>query len=306
MTNNYDELLKLAEAAHGNWGRGRDEFNDQCTPGVVLALLSELTALRAAAAEGGPLWRTSRTKDGLRQLAEPFYVQNPHYIATHEEWAWEQVVPAASAPKAELTDEQRMAVRDAIAEALGDAYDCKRVWSAWGYGTMREDDFVQVAEQDDRLDEIVSAAIDAVLAQAAPVAVPADEDFGEALATFLAEHTRLNEDGIDQTAMHIVLKLNDLALRPVPAEDIEQWREDGYIAAAPAAPVAAAVPGGWVKNTGVQPVADDVLVAAIFEDGFRDTGKASSFVWDIADGDPTNVAHYLVLPAAPAPDGAAS
>lgn len=79
----------------------------------------------------------------------------------------------------------------------------------------------------------------AVLAQAAPVA--ADEDFGEELAAFLADHTRLNQDGIDQTAMRIVLELNDLALRPVPAEDIQQWREEGYIGA----PVAA-VPDGYV------------------------------------------------------------
>jgi hypothetical protein len=41
---------------------------------------------------------------------------------------------------------QMHAVRDALAETLGDAYDCIRVRSAWGVGTMSEDDFVMVAE----------------------------------------------------------------------------------------------------------------------------------------------------------------
>lgn len=63
-----------------------------------------------------------------------------------------------------LTDEQRERVRDAIAEALGDAYDCMRVWSAWGYGTMGPDDFCLVAEDESRLSEITDAAINAIFA----------------------------------------------------------------------------------------------------------------------------------------------
>lgn len=57
--------------------------------------------------------------------------------------------------------EQKMreAVRDAIAEALGDAYDCTRVWAAWGVGTMGPDDFSLVREDSDRLDEIADAAL---------------------------------------------------------------------------------------------------------------------------------------------------
>lgn len=61
----------------------------------------------------------------------------------------------------------RSAVRDAVAAALGDAYDCTRVWAAWGVGTMSEDDFQLVAEDDERLDEIVEAAL-----VAAGLAVP--------------------------------------------------------------------------------------------------------------------------------------
>ncbi|MDR5839371.1 hypothetical protein [Caballeronia sp. LZ034LL] len=61
-----------------------------------------------------------------------------------------------------LTDEQQQAVRDAIAEALGDAYDCMRVWNAWNVGTMSQDDFQRVADDDSRIEEIANAAITAL------------------------------------------------------------------------------------------------------------------------------------------------
>lgn len=65
---------------------------------------------------------------------------------------------------AATTDEQRQRVQDAIAEALGDAYDCTRVWGAWGVGTMSEDDFARVADDSDRVAEIADAAIGAMSA----------------------------------------------------------------------------------------------------------------------------------------------
>lgn len=62
-----------------------------------------------------------------------------------------------------LTDAAKEAVDEAIATALGDAYDCTRTWSAWSYGTMGPEDFSLVAEDSDRLREITDAAIQAVL-----------------------------------------------------------------------------------------------------------------------------------------------
>lgn len=62
---------------------------------------------------------------------------------------------------------------DAVAEAIGDAYDCTRVWSAWGYGTMSSDDFCLVIDDESRLAEITQAAlnpaINVIEAQAAEV-----------------------------------------------------------------------------------------------------------------------------------------
>lgn len=62
--------------------------------------------------------------------------------------------PADGVPEA-----TREAMRDAIAEALGDAYDCTRVWSAWSIGTMTQDDFQLVTDDEERLEEIVDAAL---------------------------------------------------------------------------------------------------------------------------------------------------
>jgi hypothetical protein len=57
----------------------------------------------------------------------------------------------------------REAMRDIIAEAIGgDTYDCTRVWSAWGIGTMSEDDFVPITLDEERLYEIADACIDKV------------------------------------------------------------------------------------------------------------------------------------------------
>lgn len=54
-------------------------------------------------------------------------------------------------------------LRDAIAQAIGgDAYDCTRVWSAWSAGTMTDEDFEPLVDQEDRLNEIVDAVISVI------------------------------------------------------------------------------------------------------------------------------------------------
>lgn len=63
------------------------------------------------------------------------------------------------APVVELPTREVM--RDLIAEVIGgDTYDCTRVWSAWGVGTMSEDDFVPLAEREERLYELADACLD--------------------------------------------------------------------------------------------------------------------------------------------------
>lgn len=61
-----------------------------------------------------------------------------------------------------ITTEMRERAETAVSEAMGDAYDCLRVWSAWSYGTMGPDDFALVAEDGDRVAEIAGAVISVV------------------------------------------------------------------------------------------------------------------------------------------------
>jgi len=85
------------------------------------------------------------------------------------------IEPLRLEPVAEIDDRQREAVHQAVAEALGTAYDCQRVWEAWNVGTMGPDDFVLVAEDSNRVAEIADAAIDAIWAILAPAPVPVGE-----------------------------------------------------------------------------------------------------------------------------------
>lgn len=62
---------------------------------------------------------------------------------------------------------------DMIAEHLSGTYRCLRVWEAWNFGTMSQDDFDDVGESDTPAE--LAAAILAALATAA-AAVPAIPD----------------------------------------------------------------------------------------------------------------------------------
>ena len=70
----------------------------------------------------------------------------------------------ASVPKppATITPEQAEKADEAIREALGDAYDCMRVWNAWSVGTMGPGDFWPVADSDERVAEIRNAVLQAL------------------------------------------------------------------------------------------------------------------------------------------------
>ena len=105
-------------------------------------------------------------------------------------------VSAPPASPAALTDEQREKVCEAVADALGGAYDCMRVWSAWGAGTMGSDDFALVAEDDSRVAEIADAAIAATLATSSVAAVPAaPQPSAKALTDEQIIETYLHEAG---------------------------------------------------------------------------------------------------------------
>jgi hypothetical protein len=70
-------------------------------------------------------------------------------------------------------------------------------------------------------------------------------------------------------------------------------------AAAPSPAVQQPAEGGWIANTGVQPVADDVLVSIIYRCGSTDTDGAGKYVWELDGDNDIDILWYFPLPAAP-------
>lgn len=100
--------------------------------------------------------------DGVQGCPEEF-----RGAVTEREWRISDAVlkadKGASPAPAAVPEATKERVRDAIAEAIGlDAYDCIRVWSAWSIGTMGPDDFAPIVDDEDRLSEIVDAAISSI------------------------------------------------------------------------------------------------------------------------------------------------
>jgi hypothetical protein len=57
----------------------------------------------------------------------------------------------------DAADEDKVPFLEKAAELAGDSMFCTRVWSAWGVGTMSENDFVDAADDDDYVYEIAKA-----------------------------------------------------------------------------------------------------------------------------------------------------
>jgi hypothetical protein len=57
----------------------------------------------------------------------------------------------------DAADIDKLPLLEKAAELAGDSMFCMRVWSAWGVGTMTENDFVDAAEDDDFVNDIAKA-----------------------------------------------------------------------------------------------------------------------------------------------------
>lgn len=101
-------------------------------------------------------WTVDQWKDMLEWAVLMFLIAFAFVVWLLD---WYRERRAAAAP--DLSAEGFDAVCDAVTEALGDAYDCTRAWSAWGYGTMSAADFSAVVHDGDRVAEIAQAAVDA-------------------------------------------------------------------------------------------------------------------------------------------------
>ena len=66
----------------------------------------------------------------------------------------------------ELTEEDRKPYFDKAIEVLQDHLTCTRVWSAWGYGTMTQDDFGLAAEDANIVSDTAKMLFDFVMGAA--------------------------------------------------------------------------------------------------------------------------------------------
>ena len=133
------EAHQLVDYVYGRpAGEPKQESGGVSVTHAALCLANDIDMNAAAEAELARIW-TKVEVIRAKQAAKPKH----------------SPLPAAPAMPESMKD----IVRTAIASALGDAYDCTRVWQAWSYGTMSPDDFSLVAEDSDRLNEITDAVI---------------------------------------------------------------------------------------------------------------------------------------------------
>jgi hypothetical protein len=130
---------------------------------MLIDVFKAYKALEAALAEQ-PAQQEHHDPIGDAQyklIAEQAAQQEPVSIE-HCLWAQNGNTPcphtSTPAQRKPLTDEERKKLRDAFAQSLTSVYVCGRVWEAWQYGTMTEDDFQPASECEEVLDSLIEAA----------------------------------------------------------------------------------------------------------------------------------------------------
>jgi hypothetical protein len=87
-------------------------------------------------------------------------------------------IPAQAAPAA-VAGPDRQTLIDVIAQGLSGTWHCLRVWNAWSFGTMSQDDFVPVDESDtpaELADAVLALLSTAPTTQEAPAAALPAQD----------------------------------------------------------------------------------------------------------------------------------
>lgn len=57
---------------------------------------------------------------------------------------------------------EKILIKELIKETFENCYSCTREWSAWSYGTMTDDDFLSVPEDEELLEEITGSFVDMI------------------------------------------------------------------------------------------------------------------------------------------------
>lgn len=147
----------IAESPEGPWVMGNGgSFDRQVVKPISDELMSELGQwLRM----GYTPWNGRSVSPTDRQFMYLLYYSVQGLVSRVR--SAERDLHSAQPATAKVALPERETLKDVMAAVLGgDAYDCTRVWSAWGVGTMTDDDFVPIVEQEERLYELVDACID--------------------------------------------------------------------------------------------------------------------------------------------------
>lgn len=88
-------------------------------------------------------WESSYETDGFNRPGTELIVKLRNALAA-----------LSSVPVVTPSDEE---LRQRVADCLREVYTCSRVWEAWQYNTMTEDDFAPAWESDDLIDDLVAA-----------------------------------------------------------------------------------------------------------------------------------------------------
>ncbi|WP_208449120.1 hypothetical protein [Burkholderia anthina] len=218
-----------------------------------------LDAAYRAELAAAPLSAQANTREGLTD-------DQRHTVECADAWLTDKGLPTYTVlrallaahpgqpePCTEAADTQRERVCQAIAEALGDAYDCVRCWSAWGVGTMGPDDFRQVADDPERVAEIAEAAL-----RAMTIACPVQSEAGDlslheldAWRAVVRERRRqIAEEGytLEHDDSHVNAEIAALAAVYAMPPGAREWpaTETGYGDTFEQA----LLPDGWRANTG--------------------------------------------------------
>jgi hypothetical protein len=94
---------------------------------------------------GGPAKLTAHKVEPCVYCLACNFTMGASKVAAVERW---NSRPSATSLASEAGDLSAERLAELFAQMLGDTYHCTRVWSAWGVGTMSEDDFEPAAEGD--------------------------------------------------------------------------------------------------------------------------------------------------------------
>jgi hypothetical protein len=264
-----DALVALERIQHGDVSHGSDDFDEVAnalnqlrrwdtpsTPPTPELPLSSLMAQELAEAEqrhgrfdaSETIERLGRCHSAMSARGDVQSAALCQHAATLLQQQATELAALRGVSVAGISDEHRDGVREAVAEALGNAYDCQRVWSAWNVGTMGQDDFTLTAEDGDRVAEIADAAIEVIGNFAMQTKVPVSERLPEPNTKVLAHYfnklgkgrtvcaiwvpakTRVSDSDIDEDFEFEYDDETDQFYWPEGwYEAIENWEEFGYL-----------------------------------------------------------------------------